>query len=186
MLYLYCRKMKRIIGSILFLSLFGTFDVSAMGPVNLKDWDAVSIGAKKHVESSVSRESIFAEDDISYRLGYEYHESDGAWQIVLDYCPSVEGSDQIEYLLTPELNVMFKDKEWRTSGGVGILKTLVKTQTESEWTDLYWQLLLSINLPLSREITLDLNAFYFFDSWNNLNDFDSDDLEYGASLVYKF
>lgn len=132
------------------------------------------------MDHSVFTEYPFGDDDFSARVAYEYHEKGAYWQLAMDYVwdPSAVGS--LDYILTPEINVIFKDNLWR--GGLGVLSSYTSGATD-DWTDIYWQFLAGIHLPM---FTLDvkLDVAYVFKDWGDVSDFDTDDLEYIISASF--
>ena len=122
------------------------------------------------------------DDDLSYRVCYEYHEAIALWQLALNYLPNASALP-IDEVLTPELNLLFKDGIWR--GGIGVLSSYVKVLGESEWTDVYFQFLLGIEFPVG-PLHLQVQAIYPFEDFDALGDFTFDDMEYGALLSWPF
>lgn len=147
---------------------------------------AAGFQMRHHMEHSVFTELPFAEGDLSYGLAYEYHNEDKSFfQFALDFTPDVTGTSSVDTAWTPRINLFAKDRFWRA--GIGISKSYLKSDTTgNDWTDLYWQGTIGVNIPFSRKLGLDLCAFYDFDKWNKLSDFDFGDVEYGALLKYFF
>jgi hypothetical protein len=54
-----------------------------------------------------------------------------------------------------------------------------------DWLNMYWQIILGISFPVAK-LQLDVHALYPFEAWNELGNFDFDDIEFGAWLVYPF
>ncbi|NLB54677.1 MAG: hypothetical protein GX811_02735, partial [Lentisphaerae bacterium] len=139
----------------------------------------------------------FDDGDISYFLFFEAGIEYAEWQLGLDYAPNVNGffghtvdeeaSDKIEvnYVLTPQLNLIFKDRMFR--GGVGVLTSYIRQKDgEDEWLSLYWQLQLGIELPIFKRISAGVTAYYLLDKWGDISDFKFDELEYAARIKYVF
>ncbi len=145
---------------------------------------ALGFRIRNHIDHSIFVESPFGENDISYGLAYEYHDNNGLWRLGVDYTPDVSGDSMIEYAVTPNLSLIAKDGMWR--GGLGILSTYTSHETMgTDWSDLYWQFLFGIALDVGA-LSLDVSAFYVFDDWDNLSEFDFDDIEFGAGIAYLF
>jgi hypothetical protein len=54
-----------------------------------------------------------------------------------------------------------------------------------DWTSVYWQLMLGFEIPLG-PVKLEMMAYYPFEGFSDLDDFDFSDIEYGGSLKYYF
>jgi hypothetical protein len=147
------------------------------------DGSSVSLGVRHHSGHSVVPEIPFEEGDWSYCVAYEYHEDTGCWQLVLDFSPEVGGSAGIDYVLTPEMNLIFSDSSFKL--GMGILASYVSSDTLDDWTDMYWQFLAGFDLELGG-LDFDLMTYYVFEDWGELGDFDTKDLEYGAWINFPF
>jgi hypothetical protein len=144
------------------------------------------VGARSHQERTSFSELPFKDGDLSYSAAYEYHDGDAFWQLACDVTPGLDGSgtNAADYAITPQLNLLLKDK--MLQGGVGILSTYTHGEEDGDWTDLYWQFILGVSLPLPGSLSVEINAYYVFESWDNIGEFDFGDIEYGAFLNYKF
>lgn len=153
-------------------------------PVSAASSSVVAAGARYHTAHSVFSDLPYDDGDLSYLLAYEYHDADAAWQLAVGYAPDVTGVDTVDYVVTPQLNLILKDNIWRA--GVGILYSYIHDDIEGgDWTDLYWQLLLGIRIPLFG-LQLGADAVYPFEEWDVVDEFDTDDLEYHGWLGFKF
>tara|TARA_B100000809_G_scaffold71165_1_gene68773 strand:- start:34 stop:549 length:516 start_codon:yes stop_codon:yes gene_type:complete len=153
-----------------------------VSPAFAKSAGKISIGARQHVEHSAFNELPFVDDDISYGLAYEGRDQNAIWQLAVTYTPELDGSELLDYALTPQLNLLAIDRQWRT--GLGILQTYVETDTDSEWTDLYWQFLFGINLGDPSSFDLQIMANYVFESWSDISDFEGNDIEFSVWLSF--
>jgi len=155
-----------------------------VGPRQVSADTAAGIGARQHVDHPYFEVLPYDDGDLSYGLAVEWHDESAYWQLAFNYAPDVTGTNATDYVLTPQINLVFKDNIWR--GGLGVLKSyIVDKETGSDWTDVYWQLLLGADLPFYG-MQLSLQAFYVFEEWERLEEFDFGDLEYGAWLSYFF
>jgi hypothetical protein len=97
----------------------------------------IDLGARWHSESSAREDLPFGDNDISYVLGYEYHENAAYWQLGLGIAPDVTAQDvdlpgttnavtgkpetfkddTVDMVLTPQINLIFEDGAF--FGGVG-------------------------------------------------------------------
>jgi hypothetical protein len=144
---------------------------------------AIGIGARDHVNHSVYEELPFDDGDITYTLGYEYHDMAGYWQILVGYTPDLEDKT-VDYVITPQLNLIIQDRIFLA--GTGVMGSYIESVEDGgDWTDVYWQFMLGLEIPLG-PVKLEAMAYYPFDDWSDLNDFDFGDIEYGGSLKYYF
>jgi hypothetical protein len=157
---------------------------------DLKGWNEVSVGARRHTLNSVFGDLPFKNGDYSYGVAWQYHEDDVFFELGVDYSPDVDGTD---FVITPRLNLIGTDNIfgargtegfWR--GGIGICDTYNHPKTgEADWTGYYWQFLLGIRIPIS-SVGLEARTYYVFKRWSELNQFDAGDLEFGLSLSLPF
>ncbi len=138
---------------------------------------AVGLGIRSHVLHTEFEEYPFDDGDLSYIAGYEYHDNNGYWQLLVGYTPDVGDGTVVDSIITPQLNLLIQDGIWLA--GVGVLGSYVETTEDSDWTDVYWQVMLGLELPLPI-FKLDILAYYPFESWSTFGDFDTDDIEFGA------
>ncbi len=167
--------MKRILVASLLLAL--TLPVLAVPATR----PAVLAGARYHVEHSVFTELPFDSGDLSYTLGWEYHDQNGFWQLLVGYAPEIGGTNGVDYVVTPQLNLLLEDRGWQA--GVGALSSYVVTEDESDWTSIYWQFLLGFTLQLPA-FSIDIMSYYPFESWGKLSDFDAGDIEFGVMVKF--
>jgi len=140
-------------------------------------------GLRRHSEHSVAEDLPLDDGDLSSGLCYEIHDRKGYWQLGVTYAPQ-PGTNGIDFVVTPQLNLIVKDKAWRA--GVGILDSYVEMEDgESDWTDVYYQFLTGLHFPIGG-MQLDVTAYYPFTDWGDISDFDFDDLDYGAWLTFSF
>ena len=144
----------------------------------------LAVGVRQHVDHTTFDEYPFGEDDLSYGLAYEYHEGPAYWQIAVLYADDVTGTtNDLDFVLTPQINIVLKDAFWRL--GVGGLTSYTKGDDVDEWTDLYWQVMAGLGLPVFA-LDVDVMAYYPFESWGDIGDFDIDDVEFGGWISYEF
>jgi len=118
--------------------------------------------------------------NFSAAAAYQWHEEAGYWQVALDYVPAFTGSNAVEAVYTPQLNLIFNDGIWR--GGAGVLNSYIDRGDNADpWTGFYWQFIAGINLPV-KHVDFDLMVFYVFENGRALREFDLKDLEFGIWL----
>ena len=158
---------------------FHTNDNKPGGAPKKEAHQGFSVGVRNHIDHSVLDELLFGKNDLSYNIAYEYHEFGAYWNVVLDFAPHISGTNSVDSILTPQINLIMEDRCYR--GGVGILKSYMMGQ-DDDWTDIYWQFILGLHFRLSKKIGLDLDTLYVFGNWDELKEFDSGDIEYGLSI----
>lgn len=151
-----------------------------------QDVNTWGIGLRNHVKHSTFTLVPFNED-LSYEFVYDSGADGGYWQIVLGYTPHItasEGKDAVDYVVTPQLNLLMEDVTWRMRGGVGAVSSYVSYEDKGgDWTKVYWQFIAGLNIPLG-SMHLDIMAYYVFEDWNELKKYDSKDIEFGATLRF--
>ena len=166
-----------------FLVIVGVLVMSTGGGWAADTSQAIDIGARYHFQHSVFTDLPFGDGDLSYGLGYEIHDENGLIQLICGYTPSLSDRDDLDFAITPEANLLFADGIFQ--GGVGALTTYTQGSGTDDWMDLYWQGVLGINVPLG-SFQIQVNAYYVFEDWDKLGEFEFGDIEYGAYLGYKF
>lgn len=122
------------------------------------------------------------DDDVSYGVVYEYQEGGTFWQFAVSYADSM-GSNDVDYVITPEINLMVSDGAWR--GGAGVLASHISAESGSDWSDIYYQFILGLDIPLGA-LALSVQAYYVFDDFDGLSEFDFDEIEVSGTLMYRF
>ncbi len=121
-------------------------------------------------------------------IGVEFHEATAYWLLALGWVHNPSGFEEadVNYGLTPELNLILKDRAF--IGGAGILRSYISSDEDdvSGWSKTYYQLLLGFNFSMGRRVTLSTFAVYPFARWSRLRDFSGSDLEYSLGLSYRF
>jgi len=141
-----------------------------------------SVGVRRHADHSVYTELPFDDGDLSYGIAYEIHEEQAYWQLAVEYAPDISGTNPVDFAVTPQLNLLFKDRCWL--GGLGVLTSYVAGDDGDEWTDLYWQFIFGLQLGTSRKPEIDVLAYYPFENWSDIGDFDAQDIEFGLWLCF--
>jgi hypothetical protein len=146
------------------------------------------LGGRYHVEHSEFEELPFGDGDTAYGLVYEFHDGPAYWQLGATYAFDVTGADTasntVDSVITPSINLVLQDGFWRA--GAGLLSSYVQRDGGgSDWTDLYWQVLLGVGVPVFG-LDLEVQALYSFEGWSDIDAFDFDDVEYGAWLTFAF
>jgi hypothetical protein len=158
--------------------------VSLSATSGLATDSSISAGARMHVQHSLFTEIPYADDDMSYGLAYEYQEGESCWQLALMYTPDAGGTATSESVITPQINMILKDRIWR--GGFGALMSYIDDSlTGTDWSSVYWQVFLGLDVPLGG-LSVSVDAYYPMDSLGDIGDIDTDDLEYGVWIKTPF
>lgn len=153
---------------------------------DIESWNFVNLGMRLHAANDTfGDKKVYGDNDFSYKLGYEYHESVAFWQLAVNWTPEATGASDTDWAMAPELNLLFKDGLFRAGAGI-LIDYVARSDGNSDWTSVYWQFLAGIGIPLGDAFTLDGYVYYPFSNWEHLNEFNVADLEYGINLGYKF
>jgi hypothetical protein len=157
---------------------------SAAAPAKASE-STLGLGFRTHAAQTTFKDYPFDDGDISYGIAYEFHEEAAYWQLAVDYAFDLGGTNAIDSVVTPQINLVFKDGVWR--GGLGALSSYISPSddTKAEWSDIYYQFLLGIGVPLGK-LGLDVMAAYPFSDWGELGDFDAGGIEVVVWLKYFF
>lgn len=147
---------------------------------------AVDVGGRYHQASTVLKDIPYDEGDWSYHAGFEAHEGAGYWEVGADFGDATAGTNGTAMLITPQVNLMAEDRG--VVGGIGLLSTYNQdaVEGEDEWSDLYFQFSIGIDMPIGKRIGIRLLAHYPFSDWGDLSDFDFSDMEYSGTVRYRF
>lgn len=128
----------------------------------------------------------FADGDFGYGVAYELRDVYGYWQLGALYTANVGKSNTYDYAVTPFLNLVVKDRIF--IAGLGIAKDyLPETDTtDDDWTDLYWNVMLGLEVPLGKSLAVTGKAVYDFENLDDIAQFRFDDVEFAAALTLIF
>lgn len=149
---------------------------------------ALLFGVHYHVASHVVPQYSY-DKDFSYLLAYEYHNASAYWQLAVGYAPKASGTNNVDYIITPQINLIFKDGYLR--GGAGVLWDYRKfnedstSEKSSDWTKTYWQFLLGLGTTLGK-VSIEFFATYPFKDFKSFNNFEAEDIEYGGWIGFTF
>jgi hypothetical protein len=171
----------------------------------------VDLGTRWHSESEAREDLPFGDGDMSYVVGYEYHENNAYWQLGLGIAPDLTALDveiagttnavtgrpetykdsTVDMILTPQINLIFEDGP--IFGGLGGYWSYVMRDgklpdgrsAQSDWSDFYGQFILGFTVPLGR-MKLEMATYYPFADFDPFADFEFSELEYGALLKFAF
>ena len=167
------------------LSPFAASKATAKGSSSTEDQSAVSVGIEYHSANPAFEGYPYGDGDLSYGLAYEVHNQLAYWQFAVSYAPNATGTNTIDSVITPELNLITKDTFWR--GGIGILNSYAPSNVEGadDWLGFYGHFILGVGFDLGK-IGVDLHAYYPFSDFGELSEFDTNGIEYGAWIRYVF
>ncbi len=147
----------------------------------------IGFGVRYHQDHDAIRHWPYEKGDLSYGLSYALYDGMGYLELGLDFAP--EGrelvGDQVEQVWTPRLNMALLDGYF--VAGIGIANSYIQLEHGgSEWSGLLYQFHLGLDIPLGSSFSIDGGAYYSFEDWGELSDFDINDLEYGLRFGYRF
>lgn len=168
------------------LAVFLLAGFAAAAPSFASLQQAVSLQARQYSHLSAFPDRPFADGDIGYGVAYELHDEMGFWQLGARYTPNCGVSNAYDYAITPFLNIFFKDRIFLA--GFGIEKTYTpKNDTQnSDWSKLYYNFILGLDIPIGTHLDLQGLAFYDFDRFDKLKDFKFSDVEFAVALILLF
>jgi len=145
----------------------------------------IAVGARYHQGHTTIKRWPFEDGNMSYGLSYALFDGLGYLEAGLDYAPEgIEGST-VEDVWIPRLNMAINDGIF--VAGIGIANGFVRrTVGGSQWTGLLYQFHLGLEIPLGNSLEIGGGAYYSFDDWGEIGDFEVDDLEYGVRIGYRF
>jgi hypothetical protein len=143
----------------------------------------LAVGAQWHGGIPDLEDLPLDDGDLSAKLVYEYHDSAAFWQLGATYTSSPD-QEGVDYVLTPELNLIFKQDIYRL--GAGALKSKVRSETDSYWTSVYWQVIAGVGIPLGDSFSFDIYGHYVFKEWGSLGDSDNGNVNFSALIAVSF
>jgi hypothetical protein len=146
---------------------------------------AWTVGARYHSEGAVPPEVHYAKGDTSYLLGYRYTENKVSWHLAAEYAPNVGTSNNVDYVITPQINLLFADRYFLF--GAGALMSYLKDDTlDDPWSALYFHLMAGVEFPLGQRWSVAALAEYPFKKAKDFGDFDLDRVDFMGMLSYRF
>lgn len=175
--------MKKNSITILLASIFTVSVTISAYAGRLKESNQFTAGVRYHTEHAVFDEVPYDDGDLSFLIAYEYHEPSAYWQLALGYAPDASNGDDIDYVFTPEINIIIKDSIWRA--GIGILTSYVGDD-EEEWSDMYWHLMAGVKLPVFGFPVQAFTYYTFEDFGEIVDEWEFEDMEYGIMVRLPF
>ncbi|MBN2054139.1 hypothetical protein JW905_04415 [bacterium] len=148
-----------------------------------------SLGFGAHYFKSlgdIKDEEGFDEDGLAYNVSYRVKLGLLSIEGMLQLFP--DGYYNAETAFSPKLFLLVGSNLY---GGVGVFSNYVKwrenealgIESGSEWTDPAYQLRAGLELELIMDLlSIDINANYIFIEWNEVEEFNEDELQFGAGL----
>ena len=146
---------------------------------------AWNVGVRQHAAQPDFPDISFGDDILSYGISMSAYDAGGYWEAGILYTPEIDGIDDMDYALTPQLNLVMTENFWRM--GLGGARTYVNGDgDDSGWRDFFWQMIIGLGLPGVGSANLEVRAIYIFDDWGDIGDFDTDNLEYALWIGIPF
>lgn len=155
-------------------------------PADAKIEQGISAQVRKYGTHREFEERPFAGDDFGYGAAYELRDEKGSWQLGALVAPDAGRDDEIDYVITPFLSMILRDRLLMAGLGVDQGYIAEHGDRDAEWTDLYWHLLMGIEYPLGKRYAVSGMAIYDFEDWGALDRFDFDDVEFAVALTMLF
>ncbi len=160
-------------------------------PALAENSQSLSVGGRYHTENTVFTDLPYANADISYGLAYTFAEEHVGLKLGADFAPDVSGTrdapntNKTDYVITPQATIIIKDRIFR--GGVGILTSYIRDDKGAgDWLAPYWQMMLGLDIPLGKHLSVEGNVYYVLERWDKITEFRLKELEYGLWLNYNF
>jgi len=143
-----------------------------------------AILVKRHTDrASTFEDRPYGRSDVSYGLFMDLFDVNGAWRLGASYAGDVSGPGDVSRVITPEITLLATDGLWEA--GVSALMDYTSDDDNDGWGDVYYQVQLGVNFPVSDRIQVGFHAFYPFDSFSNFSDIRSSLLDYGLLIRMK-
>ena len=169
---------------LLLAALLAGFAVVASGE-SASGTSAWTLGARYHSEVAVPTEVHYAKGDLSYLLGYRYTENKVSWHLAAEYAPNVGVSNNVDYAITPQLNLLFADRMFLF--GAGALMSYVHDPAlDDKWSSLYFHLMAGLEFQLSQRWSLAVLAEFPFKKSKDFKELDLKHVDVLGMLSYRF
>ncbi len=140
--------------------------------------------AKRHDNrSDTFPDRPYGKDDVSYGVFLDLFDGMGAWRLGVTGSQDV-GAEGVDGVVTPEIGLLAVDGLFEF--GVSVLKDYMVGEEDNEWGDLYYQMHGAINVPLGSAVMVGVGAYYPFESWGDVFDFSTGDLDYAVTFRLRF
>lgn len=166
----------------LVISAFFTLSLLLAGSAIAGDVRYAWFGAGRYHADNEFSPVAFEPESWSFLGGLEVYEGSGYWQFAVDYA---EGTGTVGTVITPQINLNVNDNG--LIGGFGVLYSYVEDDVVgNDWSDVYFQINLGLDMPLGDSSSLIAVAHYVFDDFDAISDFDTDSIDYTAGFNYRF
>ncbi len=151
---------------------------------------AVFANARYHQTNETIKDWPFDKGDFSYGLSAAFYDAAGYLELGVNYAPE-SSLDDVDDVWTPFARIVIEDRF--VAAGIGLRGNYIsyadgfesEDGSDSDWSSLLYEFYLGVEIPLG-SVALGGGAYYTFDKWDELRDFDVDFLEYGVHLGYRF
>ena len=127
------------------------------------------------------------DDDFSYGLSYAVYDGAGYVEIGVNYAPD-SSFDSVDDVITPFARLVMVDQF--VAIGIGVRDNYISYNdafdAKSGWSDLLFELYAGLEIPFG-SIVVGGGVYYTFSDWGDaFSDFDSDYLDYGLHIGFRF
>ena len=169
---------------LMLAALFAGFAAAASAQ-SFPGSSAWTLGARYHSEVTVPPEVHYAKGDTSYLFGYRYTESQISWHLAAEYAPNVGVSNNVDYAVTPQINLLFADSVFLF--GAGALMSYVQDpERDDKWSAVYFHLMAGLELPLGQRWSLAALAEFPFKKSRDFKEFDLQHVDVLGMVSYRF
>lgn len=155
---------------------------------------SITGGVRQYINHPEDKGSPFGDGDMSYLLAYEYHEAKAYWQLGVSFTPETSVTSvvinaqsvvaNVESVITPQIRLIFEESLLMI--GIGVLKHYVQGKEANHWSDVYWEFQAGLHTPISSALELRGLAYYSFRDWGDIGDFNTNQIEFGLEVAYRF
>jgi len=121
------------------LAILGGCTALVMAAPSVRAQSQVSglLGARQHQPGRLARHLPYAKDDYSALAALRFHDRNGYGQLGLGYAWDPSGRPTAEYVLTPQIHVVFKARY--LAFGMGAMKSYVADDEQGDdWSPFYY------------------------------------------------
>ena len=143
--------------------------------------------ARYHQSHTAVREWPFDKGDMSYGASLRFYDGMGFLELGCEFAADPTADDKVlDQVVTPFARLALKDQGFVAAFGVrDNYVTFDDDGRDDEWTDLLYEFHLGLEFDVG-PLFVGGGAYYSFDDWGDLGDFDADDLEFGAHVGFAF
>lgn len=129
-------------------------------------------------------ERPYGKDDTSYGVYMDIYDGIGGWRFGASYASDLSGTGEADSVITPEITLLGAEGSWMT--GISIMMDYIDDENGTDWSDLYYQFQLGLNIPLGDRFKAGIHAFFPFSGLGDFVDISFGELDYGITVSASF